>query len=205
MNSTDYAAHMRHLRLASRRSIGRAKRRHMILVEWLRATFPRATALIEPHFHVLRKAVSFALVGVVNVLIDTTVFLLAYSYISASAWALRPLDAFANGCQCVDHTSIVLIASNVMSWLVAVSCSYVMNSHITFAEESGRQLRWRSYGTFVASGVLGAIASTTVLVIAAKFMPVLAAKGVAILAGFVVNFSMSHFVVFRVRRPAQEM
>jgi hypothetical protein len=33
---------------------------------------------------------------------------------------------------------------------------------------------------------------------------VLAAKGVAIIAGFVVNFSMSHFVVFRVRRPAQE-
>lgn len=70
----------------------------MIPVEWLRATFPRATALLEPHFHVLRKAVSFALIGVVNVLIDTTVFLLAYSYISASAWALRPLDAFADGC-----------------------------------------------------------------------------------------------------------
>ena len=177
----------------------------MILVEWLRATFPRAAALVEPHFHVLRKAVSFALIGVVNVLIDTTVFLLAYSYIGATPWALRPLDAFADGCGCVSHTSIVLITANVMSWLVAVSCSYVMNSHITFAAESGRQLRWKSYGTFVASGVLGALVNTTALVIAAKFMPVLAAKGVAILAGFVVNFSMSHFVVFRVRRPAQEI
>ncbi len=87
---------------------------------------------------------------------------------------------------------------------MAVSCSYVMNSHITFAAESGRQLRWKSYGTFLASGVLGAIANTTTLVIAAKFMPLLAAKGVAILASFVVNFSMSHFVVFRTRRPAQE-
>src|ERR1700749_3076709 len=106
MNSIDYAAHVRSLRLTSQRSIGRAKRGRMILVEWLRTTFPRATALVEPHFHVLRKAVSFALIGVVNVLIDTTVFLLAYSYISASPWALRPLDAFANGCQCVDHTSI---------------------------------------------------------------------------------------------------
>ena len=112
---------------------------HMIPIEWLRATFPRATALVEPHFHVLRKAVSFALIGVVNVLIDTTVFLLAYSYISASPWALRPLDAFADGCGCVSRTSIVLIAANIMSWLVAVSCSYVMNSHITFAAESGRQ------------------------------------------------------------------
>jgi hypothetical protein len=86
----------------------------MISVEWLRATFPRATALIEPHLHVLRKAVSFALIGVVNVLIDTSVFLLAYSYLSASPWALRPLDAFADGCQCVSHTSIVLIAGTAI-------------------------------------------------------------------------------------------
>jgi putative flippase GtrA len=177
----------------------------MILVEWLRFTFPRATALVEPHLHVLRKAVSFALIGVVNVLIDTAVFLLAHSYISTTPWALRPLDAFANGCQCVSHTSIVLIAANITSWFLAVSCSYVMNSHVTFAAESGRQLRWKSYGTFVASGMLGALVNTTVLVIAAKFVPVLPAKGIAILAGFVVNFSMSHFVVFRVRRPAQEM
>ena len=98
----------------------------------------------------------------------------------------------------------MLIAANTMSWIVAVSCSYVMNSHITFAAESGRQLRWKSYATFVASGVIGAVVSTTVLVIMAKFLPVLAAKGAAILAAFVVNFSMSHFVVFRVRRPAPE-
>jgi putative flippase GtrA len=176
----------------------------MMLVEWLRFAFPRATALIEPHRHVLGKAVSFAVIGVVNVLIDTTVFLLAHSYISATPWALRPLNAFANGCQCVSHASIVLIAANITSWFLAVSCSYVMNSLITFAVESGRQLRWKSYGTFVASGVLGALVNTTVLVIAAKFVPVLPAKGIAILAGFVVNFSMSHFVVFRVRRPAPE-
>ena len=69
----------------------------MISVEWLRATFSRATALIEPNIHVLRKAVSFALVGVVNVLIDTTVFLLAYSYISASPWALRIRDLYFRG------------------------------------------------------------------------------------------------------------
>jgi putative flippase GtrA len=85
-----------------------------------------------------------------------------------------------------------------------------MNSFITFAAESGRRLRWRDYGTFVASGSVGAIASTTVLVIAVRVLPdvlgestrVLAAKGCAILAGFVVNFSMSHFVVFRPRRKS---
>jgi putative flippase GtrA len=176
----------------------------MIPIERFRAVFPRATALIEPHLVMLRKAVSFALIGVINVLIDTTVFLLAYSYLNATPAALRPLDAFADACQCTSRASIVLIAANIMAWLVAVSCSYVMNSHITFAAESGRQLRWKSYGTFLASGVLGAVANTTTLVIAAGFMPVLAAKGIAILAGFFVNFTMSHFVVFRTRRPARE-
>jgi putative flippase GtrA len=176
----------------------------MIPLERLRAAFPRTMAMVEPHLDMLRKAVSFALIGVINVLIDYTVFLLAWSYIDATPWAQRPLDAFAEACECVSPKSIVLIAANTISWLVAVSGSYVMNSHITFAAESGRQLRWKSYGTFLASGVLGAVINTTTLVVAARFMPVLAAKGVAILAGFVVNFTMSHFVVFRTRRPAQE-
>jgi putative flippase GtrA len=55
----------------------------------------------------------------------------------------------------------------------------------------------------VASGILGVIANTTVLVVAAQFMPVLPAKGCAILTAFAVNFSMSHFVVFRPRRQAE--
>jgi putative flippase GtrA len=72
-----------------------------------------------------------------------------------------------------------------------------MNSFITFAAESGRKLRWRAYGAFVASGVVGVIANTATLVIAAQFLPVWAAKGLAILVSFAVNFSLSHFVVFR--------
>jgi putative flippase GtrA len=176
----------------------------MIPVERFRTLFPRATAMVEPHLDMLRKAVSFALIGVINVLIDMTVFFITYSYISAAPAALRPLDAFAEACQCTTRQSAVLVAANIVAWLVAVSCSYVMNSHITFAAESGRQLRWKSYGTFVASGVLGAVVNTTALVAAAQFMPVLAAKGIAILAGFVVNFTMSHFVVFRTRPTARE-
>jgi putative flippase GtrA len=189
---------------ASQCSTGRAKAAGMIPIERFRAIFPRTTAMIEPHFVMLHKAVSFALIGLINVLIDTTVFLITYWYLNATPWALRPLDAFADGCACTSHASIVLIAANTMSWLVAVSCSYIMNSQITFAAESGRQLRWKSYGTFVASGVLGAVANTATLVVAARFMPVLAAKGAAILAGFFVNFTVSHFVVFRTRRPAEE-
>src|SRR5258707_11332210 len=171
----------------------------MIPIDRLRANFPRATALVEPHFDVLRKAVSFALIGVINVAVDTSVFLWAYSYMRSRATALRPLDALAQWCACTSRDTIVLIAANLMAWVVAVSCSYVMNSFIAFAAESGRRLRWLDYGTFVASGILGVIANTTALVVAAEFMPVLPAKGCAILTAFAVNFSMSHFVVFRPR------
>ncbi len=39
-----------------------------------------------------------------------------------------------------------------------------MNSFITFAAESGRQLSWRTYATFVAAQALGLVASTSTLV-----------------------------------------
>jgi putative flippase GtrA len=173
----------------------------MISIDHIKAISPRAADLIGPHFDVLRKAVSFALIGVINVTIDTSLFLLVYSYLNAAGAALRPLDAFAAWCGCASHQTLVLVLANTTSWTVAVSGSYAMNSFITFAAESGRRLRWRAYATFVASGVLGYGANTAMLVFAAQFMPVLAAKGCAILAGFGVNFSMSHFVVFRSRRP----
>jgi putative flippase GtrA len=176
--------------------------RSKLPIDRLRANFPRAAALVEPHVDMLRKAISFALIGVVNVLIDTSIFFLAYSYLRSHPVALRPLDALAQWCACANRDTLVLVTANVIAWVVAVSGSYMMNSFITFAVESGRRLRWRDYGTFVASGVLGAIANTTALVVAAQFMPVLPAKGCAILTAFVVNFSMSHFVVFRPRRAA---
>jgi putative flippase GtrA len=76
-----------------------------------------------------------------------------------------------------------------------------MNSTITFAAESGRKLRWRAYFAFVASGIAGWVANTATLLVAAEvlLLPVWLAKLVAILASFVVNFSLSHFLVFRVR------
>ena len=162
--------------------------------------FPRAAALIEPHLDMLRKAVSFALIGVLNIVVDTSVFFLTYAYLTAHAAALRPLDALAQWCACTSSDTIMLVASNVTAWGVAVSGSYVMNSFITFAAESGRRLRWLDYGTFVASGILGVIANTAALVAAAQVMPILPAKGCAILTAFAVNFSMSHFVVFRAQR-----
>jgi putative flippase GtrA len=173
----------------------------MIPIARLKTSFPRVAAYVEPHLDVLRKAVSFALIGVVNVVVDAGVFFLVYTYL-ASGDVLHLFDALAGWCPCAGGETVELVTANVLAWAVAVSGSYVMNSFITFAAESGRRLRWRDYGTFAASGILGAIANTTALVAAAQIMPVPAAKGCAILTSFVVNFGMSHFVVFRPRAPA---
>jgi putative flippase GtrA len=125
------------------------------------------------------KAVVYALVGVINTAIDYSVFLAAYVALG-----------------------LPLIAANSLSWMVAVSGSYVLNSTVTFAAESGRKLRWSAYFTFIAAGIAGWLANTAALLVGAEvlLLPVWLAKLAAIMASFIVNFSLSHFVVFRVRR-----
>jgi putative flippase GtrA len=126
------------------------------------------------------KMISFGVIGLGNTVIDLGVFTFAYKVLG-----------------------LPLVPANIMAWLVAVSCSYVMNTMITFRAESGRVLRRKDYFSFVASGILGVIATTTTLVVLSHFVPVYAAKLVSILAGFVVNFTMSHFVVFRTKPPGE--
>ena len=145
------------------------------------------------------KAVSFALVGVVNAAVDYGVFFLALGVLSTWPSIVELALKLTVSCNCLSVETWIIIPANLIAWLVAVSGSYVMNSYTTFAVESGRKLRWRDYGTFVASGVAGVIANTTTVVVAAQFVPVWAAKLIAILVGFVVNFSLSHFFVFRPR------
>jgi len=163
--------------------------RSMAVLHQLSTRFPRAVGAIRDRIVILRKAISFGLIGVVNTGVDFGVFMFG-----------------------VKVLGLALIPANVLSWLIAISGSYVMNSYITFAAESGRRLTRRDYATFVASGVAGAIANTATLVVAASLLQsiipganVPIAKLLAIGVSFVVNFSMSHFVVFRPRRqPASE-
>ena len=126
---------------------------------------------------IVLKAMSFALVGVVNSAVDFGVFAIAYSYFG-----------------------LPIILANVLSWGVAVSGSYVMNSLTTFAHESGRELRAQAYFSFALSQVAGLVANTATVVVASYFMPVLVGKVLAIGVSFLVNFTLSHFIVFR-KRP----
>jgi len=127
------------------------------------------------------KAVSFALVGIVNTLIDANVFAIAYGIVG-----------------------IPLIPANGLAWLVAVSFSYAANAMTTFGPESGQMLTIRDYLRFVMSGVVGGLVATTALVIAAKSSPVIIAKLISIFAGFVANFLLSNFFVFRSKRADTE-
>jgi putative flippase GtrA len=120
------------------------------------------------------KALSFAMIGVVNFTVDFGMFSLFYYVLSIS-----------------------LVLANIMSWGIAVTGSYVMNSMITFAAESGRRLRIKDYLTFILSQVGGLIANTATVFVASYLMEPWMAKFPAIGASFVVNFSLSHFLVFR--------
>jgi putative flippase GtrA len=122
------------------------------------------------------KAMSFAAVGVVNSAVDFTLFSVGFYWLG-----------------------LPIITANIISWGVAVSGSYVMNSLTTFAHESGRQLRATAYLRFMLAQSAGLIANTATVFIASYFMPVLLGKVLAIGASFLVNFSLSHFVVFRKR------
>jgi len=176
----------------------------MVIADWFRARFPAASALLETRLALLRKAFSFALIGLVNTGVDAAVFFMAYGWATSHEGPIRLLTGLAELCNCGSPSNVTLVVSNVFSWFVAVTGSYMMNSTITFAAETGRRLGWRAWATFVGSGVLGAIANTTTLVVAAQFIPVWAAKGCAILVAFLFNFSMSHFVVFRPRAVQAE-
>jgi putative flippase GtrA len=144
------------------------------------------------------KAASFAAIGVINTLVDFGVFLLARE-LFRSPYFTVVLGGIAEFCQCGTAEKLALIPANVVAWSVAVSGSYVLNSLVTFSVESGRQLRLKSFASFVASGVAGLIANTATVYVLSYFIPEVAAKICAILASFLVNFSLSHLVVFRTR------
>jgi putative flippase GtrA len=122
------------------------------------------------------KAMSFALVGLINTAVDAAIFFLLLAYVTPS-----------------------MVVANVTAWFIANTGSYVMNSFTTFSAETGGKLSLKHYAGFVGSGLVAVTASTITVVLAAQFMPVWAAKAIAILVSFVVNFSITHFVVFRTR------
>jgi putative flippase GtrA len=118
----------------------------------------------------IKQIVSFGLIGFVNAGVDTAVFFTALYTVTDN-----------------------LVVANVCAWVVAVSCSYLLNSRFTF----GKPLRFQDYLFFATTQVGGLIANTVTLLLAAPYVPLLIAKIFGIGAGFVVNFSLARLIVFR--------
>jgi len=129
---------------------------------------------------IVLKAISFAVVGLVNSAIDFAIFSFAYYYLG-----------------------LPIIVANTVAWIVAVTGSYVMNSTITFAAESGRKLGFSQYIGFAVSQFAGFLANTATVwcLVELLHIPAWAAKVAAIAVSFGVNFSLSHFLVFRAGKP----
>ena len=122
------------------------------------------------------QLVSFGLIGFVNAGVDTAVFFVALATVTSN-----------------------LVVANSCAWIVAVSGSYLLNSRFTFAANSGGRFNLKAYFMFAATQVGGFLANTTILLLAAPYVPLLAAKILAIGGGFVVNFTLARTLVFRAR------
>jgi len=149
------------------------------LASWLLHKAFDLVELARKERAIILKAITFASVGAVSTVLDVSVFWTAVLYLG---WPI--------------------IAANVLSWLFGASCSYVLNSLITFAAESGRALYWGRYLRFLLSTIAGVVCSTTALVILSYSVPLIVAKLLSLLVSFSIDFSLSYFVVFRARQRA---
>src|SRR5262249_51313308 len=100
----------------------------------------------------------FGLVGLMNAGVDAVVFFTAIATLGLIAPALSHEWA--------------LIVANTLSFAVAVTSSYVVNSRFTFRKKH-EDLNFRDYVLFVASQLGGFVANTAALVIASKYLPLL--------------------------------
>jgi putative flippase GtrA len=151
------------------------------------------------YHRVLTRASLYSAIGVINTLVDYGVFFAVRMGLSLSTATMAIFAILAHFTHMATAETVLLVISNVIAWLVAVTGSYVMNSMITFGAESGRRLRWRDYTSFLLSGIAAVITNTVTLIVAAQILllPVWLAKAAASCASVLLNFSLLNFVVFR--------
>ena len=75
--------------------------------------------------------------------------------VSRSSGVVNSVIDFGVFSFCYYYLGLPIIVANTIAWVVAVSGSYVMNSTITFAAESGRRLRLKGYLGFALSQISG--------------------------------------------------
>jgi putative flippase GtrA len=120
--------------------------------------------------------IRFGLVGVVNTAVDFVVFILFYRGVG-----LDPLLA------------------NSVSFLIAVSNSYLMNHHWTFRRPDS-SVSFAAYARFVMLNAGGLLISNLVILLLEGVMPLEFAKVIAIGLTFIWNYTASKLFVFNTKR-----
>ena len=121
-----------------------------------------------------KKIFRFAMVGVVNTLIDFIVFLLL-----------------------IHKANFDPILANILAFLISATNSFFMNSRWTFGVKNIAIYRISTlYIHYLLVNSIGVLISTTSIFFLSKFVTVEGAKLIAILLAFAWNFTASNFLIF---------
>lgn len=129
-----------------------------------------------------RKLASFSAIGAVNGVFN---YLVTVALVGLAFPALGLIASDA-----------ALVLAKALGWLVAVSNSYVLNSLLTFAEESERRLSIGKWLKFMALGTAGLVAEVATFLVASRYLPLVFAGVVPVAVSFLVNFTVTRLFVF---------
>ena len=130
-----------------------------------------------------RQLLSFSIVGTIGFLVDAAALYLAIGMLGAGLYGGR-----------------------VISYLTAATVTWVLNRRYTFRQQRSAN-RIAEWGRFLAANAIGGLINYATYALLVTANPVAAAYpvlGVAAgsIAGLTVNFSLSRYLVFRGRGPA---
>lgn len=118
--------------------------------------------------------IKFAIVGVINTIIDFAVFFALYEL---AGWNM--------------------IYSNICAFLVAVTNSYFMNKYFSFAHHKEKRISMAEFVIFVTASIATLSLSTAILVLGEPYLPVLYLKIIAAIITPLLNFLIYRFVIFQ--------
>lgn len=130
-----------------------------------------------------RQLLSFSIVGVIGFLVDTAALYVAIGLLGAGLYGGR-----------------------VISYLAAATVTWALNRRFTFEAQRSAN-RVAEWGRFLAANAVGGSVNYATYALLVMFCPFVATNpvlGVAAgsIAGLIINFSLSRYLVFRGQGPS---
>ncbi len=101
---------------------------------------------------------------------------------------------FIMGVKLFDFPPLI---AHIIAWCIAVQLSYIMNSFFTFNKSFKQTWRLKPWFKFILSGLFALLVSSLILYLCLSYFNIYIAKIIAIIASYIVGFSLSQFVVFK--------